>query len=314
MRTRLLLGGTAWVLFLLAARPAPFSTAWIRALLLFAALVLLPPALDLLAGRRPAPSRPHRWATTLATPAALLLAVSCLVRSGPLAAGLAVPWLAVTALVACAGLLRLVRNRPLTLARGCIDAGALYLAVGGAWAIADRLGVQPLGFSVAIVALTAVHFHYAGLLLPLFTGLAVERSGGRAAALAAVLVIAGVPAVAVGITASALGPGRWLETAAAWLMAAGGALAAWLHLRLAATARERTPLRLLWAVCGAALLTGMALAALYGARFLVPAARLRWLDVGWMQVTHGVVNAFGFGLAGTLAWWRAGPASHGPRD
>lgn len=311
MRTRALAGGGAWVAFLLAARPAPFSTAWVHALLLLAALVLLPPALELLVPRGAAPGRFHRWATVAQLPAALLLAFSCLLPRGPLAAALATPWLGMTTLVALAGLVRLFQRRPSALARLCIDAGALFLAVGGAWIFADRLGFQPLGFSVVVVVLTAVHFHYAGLLLPLFTGLALERLGGRLAGLTAVLVVAGVPAVAVGITASQLGLGPWVETGAAWLMALGGTLAALLHLRLATAADAPTPVRALWTVCGVSLLAGMALAALYGSRFLLP-AELLWLDVGWMQVTHGVVNAFGFGFAGVLAWHRAAAPRRGP--
>jgi len=46
-------------------------------------------------------------------------------------------------------------------------------------------------------------------------------------------VVVGVPAVAVGITATQLGAPPLLEYLAAWLMAASGAVAAWLHLRLA---------------------------------------------------------------------------------
>lgn len=305
MTRRLLLGAAAWGVFLVAARPAPFSTAWVHAILLFAALALLPPALELLPPRESRPGRLHRWAVTAQLPAALLLTLSCLLSRGWVAASLAAPWLVVTVLVALAGLRRLLRHRPLTAARLCVDAGALFLAVGGAWTFADRLGYQPLGFAVVIVALTAVHFHYAGLLLPLLTGLAAERSGGRAAAVTVVLVVAGVPAVAFGITATQLALGPWIETAAAWLMAAGGTLSALLHLRLAAdpgAPRPGRPVRALWAVAGASLLAGMVLAALYGSRTLLPTAWLRWLDVGWMQVSHGVVNALGFGLAGVTAW------------
>jgi len=36
------------------------------------------------------------------------------------------------------------------------------LAVGGAWLVASRLGMRPMGIQEPIVLLTAVHFHYAG--------------------------------------------------------------------------------------------------------------------------------------------------------
>lgn len=46
-------------------------------------------------------------------------------------------------------------------------------------------GYRPLDFAAVIVVLTAVHFHYAGFLLPIFTGLAVRRLPGTMSALRA---------------------------------------------------------------------------------------------------------------------------------
>ncbi|HEX2163709.1 MAG TPA: hypothetical protein VHM02_07155, partial [Thermoanaerobaculia bacterium] len=120
------------------------------------------------------------------------------------------------------------------------------------------------------------------------------------AAAAGIAAIAAVPLVATGITATQLGLGVAVEAVASVLMAAGGALAAALHLRLAADAAAPAAARLLWAAGGVSLVLGMALAALYGLRFVHP-----WrLDLGWMQVSHGPLNAIGFGLA-TLLGWRA---------
>jgi hypothetical protein len=48
----------------------------------------------------------------------------------------------------------------------------LYLPIGGAWLVASRLGIQPLGFGDTIVLLTAVHFHFAGFAAPVLAGLA----------------------------------------------------------------------------------------------------------------------------------------------
>lgn len=315
--TRSAVGGAAWILFVLLARPAPTDTAWIHALLLLAPLVLVPLALGLLpgggeAGRAGAgPSRhPEPLAVAIRVgqlPAALLLAGAYLVSPGWLAAVLALPWLGVTGLVALGGQGRLRRRGVRPLADLVVDAGAVFLAVGGVWALSDRLGYRPLGFATAIVVLTAVHFHYAGFLLPLFTGLAMRRIEGPVASLTGIGVIVAVPLVAIGITATQLELGPAVETAAALVMAAGGMLAAALHLRLAARPGPPTLARVLWAICGVSLVAGMALAALYGSRFFL---HLPWLDVGWMQASHGVVNAFGFGLAGVLGWRSAAAHVH----
>lgn len=342
-------GSAAWLGYLLLVRPGPFDPAWPGALLLLAVLVLVPAGLRLAgsigsestgpgghADRSAAdrtgrhgvarPERLLRIAGAVHLPAALLLTVAYGLGQGRISAGLALPWLGFAGLVALAGVLRIARRG----ARGyredpgglVADAGLAYLAVGAAWAVADRLGWRPLDFSPVIVLLTAVHFHYAGFVLPIVAGLAIRRSGvaaggshrpGRVARLAGLLTVLGVPAVAVGITGSQVGLGTWLgtgiEAAAAWTMAAGGLLVAWLHLRLAtgpaaglaADGGAPTAARALWAVAAVALAAGMVLAALYGARFLVPG--VRWLDIGWMQALHGAANSLGFALPALAGWW-----------
>lgn len=322
---RVLVGVALWLGFLLAVRPGPFDPAWIPALLLLVPLVLVPLGLSVLdraepsgpaagpGGGRSAPGRSSarsarllRVAGRLQLPAAGLLAVAFLLRQGPLAAALALLWLAVAGLLALTGLLRIgdrIRRRGVRpLAPFVEDAGLVYLAVGAAWAVADRLGFRPLDFPAVIVVLTAVHFHYAGFVLPVVTGLAARRLGGPVAALAGIGVIAAVPLVAVGITATQLGLGPGIEALAAWVMAAAGVLVAGLHLRLAVGSDAPGTARLLWGVAALSLLGSMVLAALYGARFHLPA--VRGLDIAWMQALHGAANAVGFGLCGLLGWAR----------
>ena len=147
--------------------------------------------------------------------------------------------------------------------------------------------------------LTAVHFHYAGFALPLATGLALERSKDGAAPLAGFGVVAGVPLVAAGITATQLGSGPILECVAAWVLALGGAASAWLHLSLALGSAERASARIAWGIAGVALAASMVLAALYGARSYLT---IGWLDIPSMRVLHGTTNAFGFALCGLCGW------------
>lgn len=191
--------------------------------------------------------------------------------------------------------------------------GLLYGAIGAAWLLADRLGWQPLGFSTDIVQLTAVHFHFAGIVLPVVTACALTRwSSRRLATAAGGLVVLGVPAVAVGITSSQLGLGPGFECAAGWVMSLAGLSVAGLHLALAWRGGAPTAVRVLWALAGSALPYGMVLSALYASRaFMAP---LPWLNIPWMRALHGMANGVGFGLCATVAWWRlARVASQSPR-
>src|SRR5258708_7317839 len=62
-----------------------------------------------------------------------------------------------------------------------IAAGLVYIAVGGTWTFASRLGKGFFGFDEPLVLLTGAHFHYAGLLLPILTGLAARNLRSRLA-------------------------------------------------------------------------------------------------------------------------------------
>ncbi|MBP6508338.1 MAG: YndJ family transporter, partial [Opitutaceae bacterium] len=93
---------------------------------------------------------------------------------------------------------------------------------------------RPLGFSPDIVLLTAVHFHFAGLVLPVVTGLVLARHPqSRAAHWSAWGVLLGVPLVAAGISAVQLGWGGAIECLAAIVLVLSAWGVAWQHARLA---------------------------------------------------------------------------------
>lgn len=309
---RILIGAVVWLGFVSFKLPSPLETAWAEALLLFAALVLVPIGFELHdRAKVPAPPpRLRRWIDAIEGPAAVLLVLAFHVERGALAALLAAPWTLTTALFAL-GDLEDVRARGVrSLSSVCLAATPLFLAIGGAWTACDRLGVRPLDFDPVIVLLTAVHFHYAGFALPLATGLAIERSKDPATFVAGFGVVAGVPLVAAGITASQLGYGPALECAAAWVLALGGASSAWLHLGLALGSDERASARGAWAIAGVALAASMLLAALYGSRAWLPIA---WLDIPWMRALHGTLSAFGFALC-ALGGWRLAVSAQRPSE
>lgn len=300
VRMRAGIGAVFWLGFSLLHVSDARGFAWSSSLLAFAALVLVPIVIALV--REPQESGMAADLLSLAQrlqlPAAILLLAAVWLQPGVLPAGLAAPWAAITGLVALAGGLRLLARGVRPLWALCREAGLVMFAVGGAWALADRLGLHPLGFGTEIVQLTAVHFHYAGLVLPIVTGWVLrECCGPWVAAVAGWGVLAGVPLVAIGITAAQFGAGTICELVAAVVLAPAAMIVAVLQLRLAAQDRWPMPARALWVVAGISLLFGMTLALLYAARLPFP-----WLTIPWMRALHGTANALGFALCALLGW------------
>jgi hypothetical protein len=299
---RALVGVVAWSVFVVARVADLRGEAWSQALLLFAALVLVPLALELLADDEEAPpaARGFKVVSRVQLPAGLLLGLACWLPPG-LAA---LPWALLTFLLAAIGIGRLRRGGfGREMDRLCADVALGFSAVGGMWVLADRSGYSPLGFSPAIVSLTAVHFHYAGLILPLVAGL-VQREVFflRLASRAAVGVILGVPAVAAGLTATQLGWGLSLERAAGCGLALAGMAVAILQVRIALEGRFSLPNRILLGAGGGALFIGMVFAVMYALRGTFAGAA--WLDLPQMRLIHGTINAVGFGLGSVLGWRR----------
>ncbi len=334
------IGAAAWTVPVgLALSGGAVGSVFVRIeiILDFAMLVLVP----LLIGLLDEPNRTGRSprllivALVLWAPAAPL-AVMASPYTGMVPAGLwrvvlALPYAGVCFLLALYGGLRfLARGRgpigSFRLSETAIDAGFVYAAVSGVWLFFDRAGLRPLDFPAVIVLLTAVHFSFAGLSVPVLLGLAGRRlracgrgCGGRQAILypaVAVVLVLGPMLVALGISLSPP-----LEFAAATLFAAGTvglafvqiALVSAIIVNLAKSDGSRPPGRgitivsaALLSLSSAALLWTMVLAMVFayseftGRPVVVIQA---------MVLPHGLVNAcavFLAVLAHTLA-----PASSG---
>ena len=227
-------------------------------------------------------------------PAAGAIAVAgiLLPRGGPSAA-LTLPWLALTVFTAAIGVGRLV-SRPLwrdpTIS---IDFGLIYLSVGAIWLVVSRWGANPLGFSDEIVELTAIHFHYAGLALPVVVGW-VTSSLGRGPAVPMAIVV-GVAATAAGITMG--GTAEWLSATA---MAGAGFAAAGTFARFGRRHDGTTGRLGLAAAVGLAAGMTMAIAWAWGRHF-------GWTTPGLdtMARVHGSLNALAVGGFGLVAAHRA---------
>lgn len=299
-RTKALAGAAVWTAFAVFALRRGQPQDVTHVLLAFAALVLAPLLLELMLAEDR--TRLAGWLLLLQLPAAVLLTASFVVPAGAAAAFAALPWFALTAMLAVAGLTGLMLGRwRKSLGRGCESIAMLYAGIGGVWVFAERAGLRPLGFDGEIVALTAVHFHFAGWLLPAITGLVIDRQEeSRLGSLAAIGVVLGVPAVALGITLAQFGWGPAFETAAGCGLALAGMVVAILQVRIATEAGVAGVARVLLLVAGASLFIGMFLAVIYALRTTaLPVPRL---DLGSMRALHGVINAVGFGLCGLLGW------------
>jgi hypothetical protein len=238
-------------------------------------------------------------------PCAMLLPLSLSVKPGAFAVLAGLPWAGWTALAAFEAarrLLSMVRRlglRGLWDAELAIAAGLGFPLIGAGWLLCDRLALQPLGFSPLIVLLTAAHFHHAGLTLPITAGL-LGRSQDSVEPwrTTAVLVVIGVPLVALGITFSPL-----LEVIGAWITAATGVVVA-IGLLRRATSLALVP-GMLSALAGASLLAGMVFAASYALGEYISTP---WPDIVSMVRLHGAMNALGFGLLGAWAWHLTPPS------
>ncbi len=300
---RVWLGVAAWLAVVMLTVPHVLHLAWAYAMLLFAALVLVPLVLDLVSDADD--SAPAvgllRLACWFQLPAALLLIFAFAQPAGVKSLACAAPWIVFTGLVAAIGVLRIFRCEIAPVSLLCRDVGLAFLAVGGGWLFCDRLGLRPLGFSTDIVLLTAIHFHFAGLILPIITGRVLAQfSGFRLATAVGYGVLTGVPLVAVGITTSQLGSSHSIElVSTVWLATATMAVAS-LHLVLAAQRRWPMGSRVLWTLAGCSLFFSMSFAVLYAVRpYVLP---IVWLDIPWMRALHGTANVFGFALTAVLAW------------
>lgn len=304
-------GALCWLaLLLLLPSREPFDLRIIKGLFLLGALVIVPLGLSLVA----APDRENRHSVfyrlaLIAQPfGAGLVICSYFVEQGLWAALLACGWLSTTMLIALFGLVRFLPRGATRAEEVSIDAGLIYLLVGGLWFVFSRYGLQPRGFGDTIVLLTAIHFHYAGFAAPILVGLAgrtLSEGDGRARRLLRIIsvaVIAGTPLVAAGITFS---PG--LALGGAFVIAVGlWGLAALVFARVLPTLTAYGGARIMLAVSSASSSVAMLLACLYA--YSIVAGRLI-LSIPQMAMFHGVANALGFSLCGLIAWCFIRPAA-----
>jgi YndJ-like protein len=302
VRRNAIVGSIVWCGLLASTLIHLFELAWIELLFLFAPLLIVPLGIiltDRLDGPPAAVSLAERVGRRIQLPAALLAAVSFLFEPGILAAALVVPWLAVCVFFALGGAVRIGRGAYARLEDFSTAVAFFYLAIGGAWLFASRLGATPFSFNEPLVLLTAVHFHYAGFAAPLLARSVLgvlsqpsRPSGGAVLSRIVTMgVLAGPGALALGFV---VGPGLRL-TAALILATSEIGLAVCFILTLGQA--SRLSVEILLTLAAASVAFSMAFAAVWaiGSYPLEP-----FVHLGEMETFHGTANAFGFALCGLL--------------
>ncbi|QUG42040.1 YndJ family protein [Psychrobacillus sp. INOP01] len=118
---------------------------------------------------------------------------------------LAFIYLLFTLAVAIYGFARFAQRGFAHLEEFSIDAGLMYLFMGGIWFFAFETGIDT-GFSPMLTWLTAIHFHYSSFLLPIFIGFVGRLYKPKSYPVFASIILVSPLVVAAGITFS-----PWLE-------------------------------------------------------------------------------------------------------
>lgn len=281
-----LVGGAIFLLELLL-----LSAPLIARVALVAPLVIVPRLLGMTGDHRMM-ARLAGWPVLLA---AIPLVVAFGLPAGVAAASLSVPWLALCAAAVPLAAWHAIPLLPRILDRGILadlgaDAACCFLAVGAVFLAADRLGIQPLGFSMTIILLTGTHFHVAAFGLLLLTAILARRRPWLNASVVGLVV--GFPITAAGFVLSsdligAVGAlvvgAAGIGTGLAWWSDGGYGLEAWIKR-----------------VAGVALLVGMILGIAWSWSVVFG---IGFIGLDLMVRTHGALNAGAVLLTSLLGGW-----------
>jgi len=301
------IGAAMWAGTAVAARAGIVRIGAVELIFLLAPLVVVP--LGMALGRAISGSG---WCESVASRlqplGAALAVVAIWLPPGRNAGVAALGWLLVCVLLAGEGLVELIRAPWLDADRACpelvegsvratLAIAKIDLAVGGAWLVASRLGMRPVGIQEPIGLLTAVHFHFAGFATATIAAatlwFAEKRGQGLWLKRVVALIVALPYVVAAGFLISPA-----LKMGAALMFSASVAVLA-LFLRTCGKQAHEATARVLLQVASAAVFAGMVLSGAYAvADFLGSDV----LTVPQMARTHGILNAVGFCLPGLLGW------------
>jgi hypothetical protein len=292
-------GAAVWAGMAVLARVGVARIGAIELMFLLAPLVIVPLGMEL--GREIAGGGwPHELARRLQPGGAALAVVAMLLSPGRRAGSFALGWLVVCLLMAGGGLVDFffpASKNPYRSVRAIIAVGRIDLAVGGAWLVASRLGMRPMGIQEPIGLLTAVHFHFAGFATAMIAAATLrfaQKSGDTRWLRRLVVVVVAMPiVVAAGFVIS---PGLKMAAAATFSVSVAGLA---IYLRACGARAESVMARILLQAAAGAVFAAMVLALTY---VIADYAGSDVLTIPQMARTHGILNGVGFCLPGLLGW------------
>jgi hypothetical protein len=305
-------GAVVWAGMAVLARMGVARIGAIELLFLFAPLVIVPLGMELGRGMCGG-GRLEELARRMQPVGAVAAVVAMWMPPGERAGIVALGWFLICVVMGGAGVVELIaawrdagggpfgsRSGQVrgTLVRVTLAVARIDLVVGGAWLVASRWGMRPMGIQEPIGLLTAVHFHFAGFATATIAaatlGFAERRGEARPWLRAVVGVVAGMPfVVAAGFVVS--------PVVKMWAAILFSASVAWLAIavRACGSRAEDGTARMLLQVAAGAIFAGMVLSASYA---VADYAGSEVLTIPQMARTHGVLNAVGFCLPGLLGW------------
>jgi len=213
----------------------------------------------------------------------------------PWDAWFALGYLFYTLIVACYGCGRFLRRGFSQIEEFMIDAAMMFLSIGGFWTFASITGFNT-GFSPMITWLTAIHFHYASFLLPIFVGLLGRTYKPRYYPLKGTILLAAPILTAIGITFSV-----WLELLSVAFYIVGIYAVIILSFKTRLSSLIQTALiRISF--------SGVGLTIIFSLLYAISnSTGLFNVGIPFMLVFHGVTNCLAFGAVGVIGWSLAIP-------
>ena len=288
-------GAVVWLFLVVGVLLKLFWLSIFDLLFLLAPWVVVPLSLNLVPAQASRLSQMNKFVLrSLLLPAAGLTTASFFLEDGALAGALVILWFIVAMALALDGLERLLRTRLQSFSEFCFAIGEGYVLVGALWLLASRMGLQPVGFHEPIVLLTAVHFHYAGLMAAVLAGLVAAST--RTSLLLRIALSCAV--LGPGLLGLAFLAGSRLKLAAVVLMVVGecGIAVGTFRIGLSDAARIGGRLLILGSAC---VIVGMALAGVWAVGEYPLHA---FVNLEQMARYHGVLNSVGFGLCSLVGW------------
>ncbi|WP_147804949.1 YndJ family transporter [Alkalicoccus halolimnae] len=243
------------------------------------------------------------WLSQRSLPAGIFGVASVTFDSLVLSVLCAIVWMIFTMAVAACGAVRLYKIGIFPAEETIINIGLLFAGVGGMWLLLSEAGIHRLlPYDEVTMSLTAVHYHYSAVVVPILTGafgrllVSVNTFPGKPYQVLAAGTAFGSPLIALGVIQ---GPPMEVVYVAVYASLLYWLSAWWLFTMPKMTWRVRACI----VTSSLSLMISMGVTTLY---VIGIALDTTIISAGMMFYWHGGVNAVGFSLFGVLGWYLLG--------